>query len=188
MQTPIPLCVDLDGTLLRTDTMREAVLLLLKESPLAFFQLPLWLGRGRANLIHEIASRVELDTATLPLNIEFLAFLQQEHQSGRKLLLVSGTDQKFARAMAERVGLFTECCASDGKTYLSGRGKADMLVKRFGKGGFDYAGNARVDLAVWAQARRAIVVSNSRALTRKAESLCEVEQIFRLSAMPPGCG
>src|SRR5581483_1140379 len=99
MQTPIPLCVDLDGTLLRTDTMLESLLVLLKSNPLALFQLLPWLARGRPHLKQEIAKRSALDTATLPINTEVLAFLQQEHQSGRRLILVSGTDQKWARAV-----------------------------------------------------------------------------------------
>lgn len=184
MPPPIPLCVDLDGTLLLADTMTESLLLLFKDSPLSLFRLPLWLAQGRAHLKQEVARRVRLDVAPLPLNAEFLTFLREEHRSGRKLILVSGTDQKFAREAAEQAGLFDEVCASDGKTNLSGHGKAGMLQERFGKGGFDYAGNARVDLAVWSQARRAIVVSNSRALVERAKALCEVERVFQ----PPTAG
>jgi 4-hydroxybenzoate polyprenyltransferase len=170
--------VDLDGTLLRTDTMTESLLMLLKENPLRLLQLPLWLMQGRASLKQKIASRSRLDVVSLPVNAEVLAYLHEQRELGRRLILVSGTDIQVARAMADHIPLFEEVCASDGTINLSGRHKADMLRERFGKGGFDYAGNARVDLAVWAEARRALVVNEGHALARKAAALCEVERHF----------
>ena len=55
-----PLFVDLDGTLVRTDTLVESVLALLRRRPLMLFVLPFWLLRGKALLKEEIARRVEL--------------------------------------------------------------------------------------------------------------------------------
>lgn len=158
--------------------MAESLLLILKQNPLRLLKLPLWMAQGRASIKQKIASRARLDVASLPINEEVLAYIEEQRQAGRKLLLVSGTDIKLARAMAEHLPLFEEVYASDGKINLSGHGKADMLRERFGKGGFDYAGNARVDLTVWAQARRAIVVNEGGTLARKAETLCEVEKVF----------
>lgn len=184
MSPSIPLCVDLDGTLLRTDTMSESILVLLKQNPLRLMQLPLWLMDGRASIKQKIASRTWLDVASLPINEEVLAYIEEQRQAGRRLLLVSGTDIKVARAMAEHIPVFEEVYASDGTVNLSGHGKAEMLRERFGKGGFDYAGNARVDLPVWAQARRALVVNEGGSLAKKAEALCEVEKVFA----PPKVG
>ena len=52
-----PICVDLDGSLLRVDTLAEGALLLLGKNPLLVFLLPLWLMRGKAYLKQEIARR-----------------------------------------------------------------------------------------------------------------------------------
>lgn len=60
------LCVDLDGTLLRSDILYESLLVLLARNPLLLFLLPLWLLRRRAALKSEIAARTELDVSTLP--------------------------------------------------------------------------------------------------------------------------
>jgi len=46
----IPLCIDCDGTLLRTDLLHESVLLMLKQAPFAVFMLPIWLMRGKVHL------------------------------------------------------------------------------------------------------------------------------------------
>ncbi|PNA50054.1 hypothetical protein C1Y14_34405, partial [Pseudomonas sp. MPR-R5B] len=56
-----PLCVDLDGTLIKSDVLLESLLLLLKKNPFYLFLLPLWLLRGKAMLKGQIAARVSLD-------------------------------------------------------------------------------------------------------------------------------
>src|SRR5689334_15153024 len=88
----VPLCVDLDGTLLKTDTLVESLLTLLKVRPLAVLFIPLWFVRGRARLKREIAARVTLNVAALPYNDELLEFLHAERAAGRRLVLVSATD------------------------------------------------------------------------------------------------
>ncbi len=42
-ETDHALCVDLDGTLLRSDLLYESLLTLLASNPLYVFLLPLWL-------------------------------------------------------------------------------------------------------------------------------------------------
>ena len=53
MQAKPPLCVDLDGTLIKTDLLWESLLVLLKQNPLLVVLLPLWLIKGKAYLKHE---------------------------------------------------------------------------------------------------------------------------------------
>ena len=54
MATPaanaVPLCVDLDGTLTRTDLLFEAFFVLFKQNPLSIFLCIAWALRGRAYL------------------------------------------------------------------------------------------------------------------------------------------
>src|SRR5438270_11662198 len=85
--TMIPLCVDLDGTLIRTDILWESLLQLLKRNPLYLLALPFWLVRGRANLKRQLAARVDLDVAVLPYHQPFVDFLRAEHRQGRSLVL-----------------------------------------------------------------------------------------------------
>jgi hypothetical protein len=65
-----PLCVDLDGTLIKTDMLWECVALLLKQQPWALALIPFWLLRGRAYLKQRLAARVTLRPATLPYRAE----------------------------------------------------------------------------------------------------------------------
>jgi len=43
----VPLCVDLDGSLVATDTLVESVLLMVKQSPTSLLKLPFWLIQGK---------------------------------------------------------------------------------------------------------------------------------------------
>ena len=91
-----PLCVDLDGTLLRTDTLFESICVLLKQNFLYLFRLPLWLLQGKAHLKQQIANRVDLRVDLLPYQPEFLEYLKQQKSAGRKLVLATATNRKFA--------------------------------------------------------------------------------------------
>lgn len=174
----IPLVVDLDGTLIHTDTLHESVLRVLRDAPLDALRIPLWLLRGKAWLKSSLADKVEFDPAHLPYNQDLLTWLQQERAGGRKLILCTASDRQFARAVADHVGVFDEVMASDGTTNLAGSNKERALVQRFGARGFDYAGNSIADLDVWQSARNAILVNAPGVVGIRARDLCHIEQVF----------
>lgn len=171
-RAPVALCVDLDGTLLKSDALYESVLALLRLNPLYAFLLPLWLLRGKAALKREIAARVALDPAALPYDERVLALLRET--ADRPRVLCTATDARYAGAIAEHLGLFEEVMASDGRTNLSGDRKAAALVARFGERGFDYAGNELLDTRIWEKSRAAWVVNGPASLLRRAQLLGEV--------------
>ena len=175
----VPLCVDLDGTLIKTDLFWESSVLLLRRNPLWLFVLPFWWMKGRAHLKRQIAARSgQLDPARLPYNESFLEFLRGEHRRGRPLILATASDSSLAQQVADHVDLFCEVLASDGRTNLRGSAKRRQLVAKYGERGFDYAGNSAVDLAVWRQARAAIVVNARKGLARRAAKLTTVSATF----------
>ncbi len=175
---PLPLAVDMDGTLLRTDLMWEHLLQLLRDRPLALLAVPGWLRRGRAFFKQQLAARTQVDAATLPYNVEFLEWLREQKRAGRRLILATASDRRMAEPVAHQLGLFDELLASDGQTNLRDRAKRELLTRRFGERGFDYAGNSAVDLEVWAGARRAIVVNAPRRLVERAARCAELGRVF----------
>lgn len=182
MANDIPLCVDLDGTLIHSDMLHESSLRLLAESPLSVLKIPFWLAAGKAALKRQLTDRLTFDPAALPYNQELIVWLRQQRSEGRHLVLCTASDQGVADAIAVHLGLFDEVLASDGVINLAGRHKADALVSRYGEKGFDYAGNSVADLPVWEHARRAIVVNASASLQLEAEACAEVVQTFEASA------
>ena len=180
--TSTPLAVDLDGTLVLTDTLHESALRAVREYPLVSLQMPLWLLQGKARLKQKLAALTPFDPASLPYNPPLLQWLKDEHARGRKLVLCTAADRSIATAVADHLGIFDEVMASDGHTNLGSHRKADALVERFGAAGFDYAGNASADLEVWQRARRAIVVNARASVERAARAQSEVERSFEPAA------
>lgn len=165
----IPLCVDLDGTLIRTDLLWETLVRLLAQKPYLLFLVPFWWLRGRAYLKQRLAESVTLDFSVLPYNASLLEYMAAAKREGRALVLVTASDVQLAGLVARHLGIFDEVIASDGKHNLRGANKATCLLERYGSRKFDYAGNSSVDLHVWAEAREAIVVNAGKTLSRRID-------------------
>lgn len=172
------LCVDLDGTLIDSDTLQQAAWSFIKSQPWRALLLVGWLLQGRAYLKQQLARQVNLNIKDLPYNVVLIAWLKLEKDRGRKLVLVTATDQKIADAVAAQVGIFTEILASDGTTNLRAGAKAARLNQRYGAKNYDYAGNSRDDLIVWRSARYAIVVNASASVLQRAQKFGNVIKIF----------
>jgi 4-hydroxybenzoate polyprenyltransferase len=157
-----PLCVDLDGTLVKSDTLFDGVCQFLRRNPAGFWKLPLWLARGRARLKAEVAHSAPLDAARLPCNAELLRYLQAERRAGREIYLTTGADGALAERVAAHLGIFAGVLASDSVTNLTSGKKLARLKDRFGE--FDYIGNSRADLPLLAGARVAMVANPSLGL------------------------
>jgi len=165
MQPPVavqverPLCVDLDGTLVKSDTFVDSLMVLARRHPGAFMRAPFWAMKGKAHMKSQVASMVTLDVAHLPYNRPLLDYLRDEHASGRKLYLATGADRVLARKVAAHLGIFEEVLASDGAVNLIGRNKLQHLEQRFAADGFDYIGNALPDLPLLQGAQEAMVAN-----------------------------
>lgn len=159
-----PLCVDLDGTLVKSDTLADSLLLLVRGQPLQAMAAPLWLRSGKAAFKREVAARVALDLDHLPWNRRLLEYLSGERAAGRKLYLATGADAAMAQRIADHLGLFEEVLASDGASNHIGDRKLASLRERFSGGEFDYIGNARPDGPVLAHSTEAMVANPTRSL------------------------
>lgn len=172
-----PLVVDLDGTLVKTDLFLESVLALLKQRPQHVFTMLAWLRNGKAYLKQQVARRVSLDASIFPYREELLDYLKTQHAEGRTLVLATACDMQIARQVADHLKIFDAVFASDGISNLSGESKRDRLVNEFAEKGFDYAGNERADLVVWASARKAIIVNPDRRVSSRIAGL-PVDRVF----------
>lgn len=174
----VPLCVDLDGTLLRTNSLFEVCWFEVRRSPWLLFFLPIWLLRGQAYLWSRLEISDNLPIATWPRNAKVLAYIQ-EQQEFRPVYLVTGADHRLAKRFAEELGVFTGVLATD-QDHLVGRAKAQVLAATFGAGQYDYIGDSRADLPVWKGARQSLTVEASllnlaRAVAQPIETLDGVE-------------
>ncbi len=185
-ESQVPLCVDLDGTLIKTDLLWESLARLLRRNPFWLFPVLIWWTRGRAFLKQQLARRMAINPAVLPYNESFLAFLREQKRAGRKIILVTASDRNMVAPVAAYVGLFDEVLGSDGRTNLRGANKLKILTEKFGERGFDYAGNSSVDLAVWRGARLAIVVNAGPSLVKRAAECTRPGPAFTTDYSPFG--
>jgi phosphoserine phosphatase len=175
----IPLCVDLDGTLIAGDITWEATKAALRKSPLSGFALAFWMAHGRPYYKQKLAERVSIDPARLSYRKEVVAFLEGEHAKGRRILLATAAGEAMVRPIVSHLKfLDAQLVATTSGKNLAGIHKAEELVRLFGEKGFDYAGNEHRDLKVWEHARKAVVVHAPAWVLQKAKEVCEVERVF----------
>lgn len=174
----LPLCVDLDGTLIRTDLLFESLIALIKKNPLCLFLLPVWLLKGRASLKARIAGRVDLDMAVIPYQQEFLAYLARENLAKRPLYLITASNDRYAQAVARHLNLFEKAWGSDNRVNLKGHQKLELIRQHLGNEDFVYAGDTRADTPLWRAARGAVLVNATERLVRRMSLITSVEAVF----------
>jgi len=173
-----PLCVDLDGTLVESDTMEHLIASFLRSHFWQSWKLLFWLADGRAQFKRHLAHSAALNVEKLPVHPEFMKFLEAEHARGRNLVLVSAADEKVVRQVAGYFKLFTGAIGSDGKINLRGEAKLRRLTELYGAKGFDYAGNSSVDFPVWRGSAESIVVNARPSVEQRAREIAVVSHVF----------
>lgn len=172
-RAPGIICVDLDGTLVRTDTVVERLLVFLR-SPSDWTTLWRW-GPGRAAVKRQAPTSTSFDLALLPYERTLIDYLQFQRQRGRRLVLAA-SDRAVADGVNAHLKLFDEVIASDGVCNLKGRAKVDALATRFGPRNFTYVGSRWHDLPIWRHAGSAVLVNAPDRLHDKVADVTLVER------------
>lgn len=173
----LPLVVDLDGTLICTDILFESALLFLKNNPLNFFTMIIWLFKGRAYLKERLTHRINIDIDTLPFNQDLLSYIENEKSKGRTIFLATASNQLIAQKICDKLSLFDGLMGSNTEVNLKGKVKASALNKKF-PSGFSYAGDSYSDLAIWNSAKEIILVNCSCSVAKKAYKTGKVTEHF----------
>ncbi len=172
-----PLCVDLDGTLVTTDTLWECVVLLIRRRPWLMLLAPLWLLRGRARFKQSIAGHVDINPGTLPYRHDLLEALRASKARGRKLVLATAADRKVALHVASHLALFDDVMSSEGGQNLKAHEKRDRLREAFGEGGYDYVGDSSADLAIFESCGAGYLVGAKRGTAERVRNLAKVSVV-----------
>jgi 4-hydroxybenzoate polyprenyltransferase len=173
----VPIVVDLDGTLVATDTLVESVIKLVKRSPLNLLRMLLWLPRGRAAFKAETAAHVTVAAALLPFNGPLLAYLRAEKGAGRRIVLATAAHESNARRVSEHLDLFDDIIASDGLRNLKGSAKLAAIQDKVGNA-FIYAGDSPADIPIWEAAEQAILVSVGQSAEDALQGRVSIARIF----------
>ena len=120
----VPLCVDLDGTLVKSDTLVDSVLALARQKPAEILRIPSWIAQGKAQFKKHVTASVTLDVEHLPYNRPLLEWLRAEHGAGRAIYLATAADRSLAERVADYLGIFAGVLASDGDDESRGEEQA----------------------------------------------------------------
>ncbi|MDD2051574.1 UbiA family prenyltransferase [Pseudomonas putida] len=179
MTTSIPpLVVDLDGTLLRSDLLLETGVAFVRSHPLRLFKTLAWLKNGKAALKEGLAHETNIDVSVLPYDSDVIELIEAQRLTGRTVVLATASHHLLAQRVAEHLRLFDLVLATEGQNNLSAQRKRDLLVERYGEGGYDYAGNSKDDICVWQSSRKAYVVNPEAGVERRARAQGNVEQVM----------
>jgi 4-hydroxybenzoate polyprenyltransferase len=129
----------------KSDTLLDTVIVLVRQSPGSLLRFPLWIVQGKAAFKREVSLRAAIDVVHLPYNQPLLEYVRQQHAEGREIYLATGADTLLAERVAAHLGIFAGVLASDGITNLTGHNKLTAFQQKF-PAGFCYIGNARPDV------------------------------------------
>lgn len=175
--------MDLDGTLIKTDTLHETIIVCLKKKPLGIFKLLFWFFSGKAYFKKKVSELVELDFNELPQNKEFVNFLCNERKIGRQLILATGSSKKIAKQAFNFFGIFDKFISSDDQTNLTGTNKLNRIIRENDHKPFSYAGNSRQDLPIWEKSAEVILVNYAKSTADRLDS--SGKKILKFSPSSP---
>ena len=161
-----PLCVDLDGTLIRNDLVWESLCQFIKEHPFQIFLILFWSFRGLAFLKTKMTAALFIEPEHLVYNKDLVNFLKTEHQRGVLLYLITGSPQHYADAVANHMGFFQEAFGTQENLNLVSENKTTLLDEKFGSKKYIYIGNSSSDISVWKHSEKIIIVNPPASVLR----------------------
>lgn len=163
--------VDLDGTLVSTDTLHESILLAMRIAPSAGWRMLLWLMHGRSHFKHRVAQLAIPDASVLPYRESVIAYVRAKREAGHQVVLATAADRSIAMAVAAHLNLFDAIIASEPGINLKGEHKAKAIREHLGERSFSYIGDTVSDLPIWRDAGTAVVVSSGGSLLRQVRRM-----------------
>ena len=175
----LPLVIDLDECLVRTDLLLESYFATAQEGLSHHLNLLKALATSKASLKAFLAERSNICYELLPYNDAVLEMAGEARKEGRQVFLATASNRRHAEAIAAHLKLFDGVFASDDALNLKGEAKARVLVNTFGHKGFDYIGNSPADAPVWAVAGKAYYVGTDARLQNQMDAtgiyLCQID-------------
>jgi phosphoserine phosphatase len=144
--------------------------------------------RGRAAFKAAIASVVIPDPKKLLWRDAVVAFVREQHQTGRQVLLCTASHRHVADAVAAHLGCFHGIVATDGSENTKGVAKLEAIRRVIGRNTpFDYMGDTKADLPILAVARLGYLVAPTDAMREQpcaSRELSASSTAFEVSKQP----
>lgn len=150
IEEKIPICVDLDGTLVPYDTAFQAWKFLLKKKPSLAIKVGFYyFFYGESRVKHLIGG---LATRNDSLNCELLSYLKNAKKNNRRIILATGATLKTAKKFAEKYDIFDDIIASTEDFNCVGAHKMMKINELINDEKFMYVADHWYDWIIWQKA------------------------------------
>jgi 4-hydroxybenzoate polyprenyltransferase/phosphoserine phosphatase len=173
-EAQLPLYVDLDGTLVSTDTLDECLLRIVMHRPLMLFLLPFWLWYGKAYFKDRVAAASAHLLSELPFRESVSRYVRECANGGAPIVLATAANYRVAGQVVKQLPLLTDFLASDEHLNLAGENKLAKIREHSASKPFAYVGDGHKDIPIWLAAERAIVVDTGQHLQNQLKAVPEV--------------
>ena len=162
------LCVDLDGTFIKTDMLYESFFYSFFRNPFILVLTVFWLiTGGKVKLKEKLANRYRFTARNIPFNDSVRTIISRKKSLGYKVFLVSATYKTIvSRFYNSYQELFDGYFGTD-DVNLSSLHKAQLLNEKFGRENYEYVGNSKDDIPVWNNCSYAYCVTDNKHILGK---------------------
>lgn len=165
------LICDLDDCLVKTDTLYEQWLVLLKNKPTLFLLSFFWLLRGKAFFKSKLAQNTSFNPALLPYRDDVLNFIKTKKGQAQAVILASASPRQWVESVSNYLGLFDDVIGTTESKNLKGTNKLVAIREKIHDSDFIYIGDHEVDLKVWTDAFGIVAVNPSTSLKKSITAL-----------------
>jgi 4-hydroxybenzoate polyprenyltransferase len=185
IETDVPLCVNCERALLKTNVIHEAIFLLLKRNSLYIFLLPFWFLQGKSRLLQRLVEQVRVNWHTMPFREHVVEHVRAAQRDNRQVVLLTSMPETWARQLTAELACQSTICIGEQTLRTSGERTGSHLTELFGTRGFDYIGDGRQDLPIRKLARRSFIVTADRAAITRADIDSTTEGVIPIDRTAP---
>jgi hypothetical protein len=173
----IPICVDLDGTLISEDTTIESLRNLFHKSKYDFIKCVVHIYKGIKSIKSHLPENNFLINK-ININTTLLTILKDEITRGRNIVLATAANKHQGQEALSYIPIFDGVIGSNTFTNIRAKQKSIVLMKKFKKTGFIYVGNSFDDIQVWIWSHAGICVNIKQKYVLKEIMLLNIPYII----------
>lgn len=157
---PLPLAIDVDGTLLRSDITQEMFWLGLFKFPWLAPKIFTLIKNDRPALKALLMPKLkdQFDPEHLPYNPLVLKYAREHKMAGGEVILCSGSEDALIKRIADHLSDVDAGFGTSETINLVKGNKSKFLQERY-PDGFIYMGNSNQDFDVWVDADVALAIA-----------------------------
>jgi 4-hydroxybenzoate polyprenyltransferase len=167
----IPLVTDLDGSLIKIDSIFESTILCIKSNIFNIFLIPFLILKGKNHFKNFVTDHSALDPSLFPYNPEVINLLKENKAKGRRIVLSTATTENIAKSVSEHLNIFDKVIFSSRDHNNRANNKAQKLEELYGLKGYDYIGDSIADLPIFESCRKYYLINAPISLKNKAYKL-----------------